>query len=119
MGLGRLRALLRRLTICVTAAAAVVALGYVGTTLSTAPEAANVLFEPLSLLLLPGLLASLSVTTVLARLQSGGYHGAIHDVIGGYVLFASFLFYLVVGFVWLGRRRARRASGLTRAGASR
>ena len=87
-----------RVLIAATAAALVVGMASAGLLFSTAPERISLILEPMSLMLMPGLLF-------------GIYEAGPHDLNPKVILWASgvfyFLFFLVV-LEWWARHRQRR-----------
>jgi hypothetical protein len=96
--LGHTSAFGLRMLIAAAAAALVIGMASAGLLFSTAPERISLIFEPMSLMLMPGLLF-------------GIYEAGPHDLNPKVILWASgvfyFLFFLVV-LEWWARSRQRR-----------
>lgn len=95
-------------------AGVVVALACGGMTLTTSSAAANFIFEPLSLLLLPGLVIAAGWTSLIAHLHHMHGFRDNHEFAAPLVVMCSLLFYFVMFAVVLLRGRV-----VTRDAASR
>jgi len=102
--LGPFAAFMSRLVLASVAAAIVVCIGSVGMLFSTGPEWSSLLFEPLSLVLLPGLLVGMVVS---------GPHDLEPEVVlnGTIVLYFLFFWAVLEWRAWRQRRRRRRRHG--------
>jgi hypothetical protein len=102
--LGAFPSFMLRVVLSSLGAAAVVFLGSVGMLFTTGPEWASLLFEPVSLLLLPGLLVGMFV--------SGPHDLDPHVVLNGTIVLYFLLFWMVLEWrAWRQRRRRRRGRG--------
>ena len=102
--LGAFQSIMMSVVMASLAAAIVVSLGSAGMLFSTGPEWASLLFEPVSLLLLPGLLVGLLV--------SGPHDLDPHVVMNGTIVLYFLVFWAVLEWrAWRLRRRRRRRRG--------
>ena len=102
--LGAIPSVLLRFLYASIAAAAIVGIGSAAMLFTTGPEWASLLFEPMSLVLLPGLFVGMVLS------------GA-HDLEPRIVLLGTIVFYIILIFAllelqaWRQRRRQRRRRG--------
>ena len=102
--LGAFPSLMLRLVLAGAAAAAIVGVGSAGLLFTTGPEWASLLFEPVSLLLLPGLLVGIVLASP--------HDLDPHVVMNGTIVFYFLLFWAVLEWrAWRQRRRRRRRRG--------
>jgi hypothetical protein len=102
--LGPFASLMLRLVLSGAAAAGIVGIGSAGMLFTTGPEWASLLFEPVSLVLLPGLLVGIVL--------SGAHDLDPHVVMSGTIVFYFLVFWAVLEWrAWRQRRRQRRARG--------
>ena len=102
--LGPFTQLMVRMVFAAMAAAVVVGIGSAGMLFTTGPEWASLAFEPVSLVLLPGLLVSMALS---------GPHDLDPDVVlnGTIVLYFLLFWALLEWRAWRQRRRLRRRRG--------
>ena len=98
--LGAFPSMMLRLVLASLAAAIVVGIGSAGMLFSTGPEWASLVFEPVSLLLLPGLLVGIIV--------SGPHDLDPHVVMNGTIVLYFLLFWAVLEWRAMRQRRRRR-----------
>jgi hypothetical protein len=100
--LGPFAAFMARLVLASVATAIVVGIGSAGMLFTTGPEWASLLFEPASLVLLPGLFIGMAI--------SGPHDLYPQVVMNGTILFYFLLFWAVLEWrAWRQRRRRRRS----------
>ena len=100
-GLGGFAALMARMVLASVAAALVVAIGSAGMLFTTGPEWASLIFEPVSLVLLPGLFVGMMI--------SGPHDLDTHVVLNGTIVLYFLSFWMMLeSLAWRRRRRRRR-----------
>lgn len=98
-GIGPFASLMARLVLAGLATAAVIGLAFVGMLCVRAPTWVSLIFEPLSLFFLPGLIV-------------GIFKSDPHDIVPRVVVHASVIFYFVLflgALEWRASKRRRRA----------
>ena len=106
------------MTLSAAGSGALVGLASLGMLLTTAPRTLNLLFEPLSLLFLPGIAIAIGWTTLEGHLEKHTKTFADnHDFSITFVVLCTLAFYFAV-LSWLLRRRQQRTAERTARGTS-